>query len=357
MKKRTLCYLVLAVILSFSFLSSAGAASKSVTIVTYGGAWGELIKQVFLDPFEKETGIKVNHQFMPKMSKIKAMVDTGNVEWDLVEGGDSVRIPLEKGGYLEKIDYSYFDKETLSGYADYQKMPYGIYFMGYSTVIAYSLDAFPNGGPKSWADVWDVEKFPGPRCLHGGGGGYGMIEEALLVDGVPKDKLYPCDMERAFKQFDKIRPHVVKWWRSGAVAPQLLVDNEVVIANAYSGRIAKIKEQGANVAMEYNEGNLSFEMFVVPKGTKNYDAAMKLLAFIAKAENQAAMSNNYPNGAVNKHAYKFISAEKAKDLPTSPENMKKQFVRDGEYWGKIDPATNKSRQELSAQMWQEWAMK
>ena len=135
MRKRTLIPFVLIMALAFGFVSSV-QAGKSVTLVSYGGAWGKLIRQVFLDPFEKETGIKVNHQFMPKMSKVKAMVDSGNVEWDLVEGGDSVRIPLQRLGYLEKLDYSYFDKETLSGYEDYQKKPYGIYFMGYSTALA-----------------------------------------------------------------------------------------------------------------------------------------------------------------------------------------------------------------------------
>lgn len=339
-------------------ISPLALAEQSVTIVTYGGEWGKVIKKVFLDPFEKETGIKVNQEFMPLMAKVKAMVETGNVEWDLVEGGDSIRLPLERLGYLEKLDYSYFDDETLSGYREEFKKDHGIYFMGYSTAIAYSKDAFPNGGPKNWADVWNVEKFPGPRCLHGGGGGYGMIEEALLADGLPMEELEPpFDMDRAYKMFDKIRPHVVKWWRSGAVPAQMLVDKEAVIVNAYSGRIAAIQEQGANVAIEYNQGNLSYEYFLIPKGTKNYDAAMKLIAFIARAENQAAMSNIYPNGAANQLAYQHISPEKAEQLPTSPQNLKKQFIRDGEYWGSLDPKTGKSRQELSAMTWQKWVLK
>lgn len=335
-------------------------AQKQVVVADYGGAWGEALRKVYYDPFTKETGIKVIQQTPPLMGKLRAMVETGNVEWDLYEGGDPERIVLERLGYLEKLDYSYIDKETLSGFEDYQKKTYGIYFMGYSTAIAYSKDVFPRGGPKTWADVWDVKKFPGPRCLHSGGGGWGMIEEALLAEGRPLNKLYPltrADWDKAFKKFEEINPHVVKWWRAGEEPGRLLVDKEVTVVNSYSGRIANLIAQGANLAIEYNQGNITFEMFLIPKGTKNYDSAMKLYAFILKADRQAAMSNLYPNGAVNKHAYKLVSPQKAKELPTSPENMKIQFVRDGDYWGVIDPTTGKSNQETSKEMWAAWALK
>ena len=132
-------------------------AEQSVTVCTYGGAWGKLQRKVYFDPFEKQTGIKVIQQFSPKIAKVKAMVMTGNVEWDLFEAADSYRIRLERLGYLEKLDYSYIDPKTLSGFDDYQKKSTGIYYYGYSTAMAYSRDAFPNGGPKNWAEFWDVK--------------------------------------------------------------------------------------------------------------------------------------------------------------------------------------------------------
>lgn len=332
-------------------------SKKTVTIVTHGGAWGETIKEAYLIPFEKETGIKVNQQFLPQLAKIRAMVKTGNVEWDVVEASDSYRVPLERENMLEKLDYSYFDKDTLSGFEDYQKKPYAIYCLAYSVAMVYSKDAFPKGGPKSWADFWNVKKFPGARAFRAGNGGFAPIEEALLADGVSKDKLYPPDLQRAFKKLDEIRPHVVKWWVTGSEPPQLLVDKEIVLASAYSGRIADIIAKGANVEIEYNQGNLTYESFLIPKGTKNYDSAMKLVAFMSRADRQAAMSNAYPNGAVNKYAYKFISPDKAKRLPTSPENVKKQFYRDGEYWGAIDQKTGKTNAELQLEMWNSWVLK
>ena len=75
MKRQAIILFILMIAFTFLVISPV-QAGKSVTLVSYGGAWGKLIRQVFLDPFEKETGIKVNHQFMPKMSKVKAMVDS-----------------------------------------------------------------------------------------------------------------------------------------------------------------------------------------------------------------------------------------------------------------------------------------
>ena len=37
-----------------------------------------------------------------------------------------------------------------------------------------------------------------------------------MADGVPWDKVYPMDIDRAFKSLDRIKPHVDVWWTSGA---------------------------------------------------------------------------------------------------------------------------------------------
>lgn len=358
MKSRLNVLLVLVCISVFSFVLNAQAQQKQLVVCTYGGAWGEFLKKVFFDPFEKETGIKVIQAFDPIEGKIKAMVQSKNVEWDVVEVGGAMMLWFLKDGLLEKMDYSYFDKETLSGFEDFQKHPYGIWFMMYSVVMAYDKGAFPKEQPKSWADFWNVKKFPGPRCLKSGAGsGYAPIEEALLADGVPMDKLYPCDIDRAFRSLDKMRPHVVKWWTAGAEAPQLLVDKEAVLVEAYNGRIADIKSKGANVEIEWNQGRLTHEHWIIPKGTKNYDAAMKFIAFVSHAKQQATMSNGYPNGAVNKHAYKYISPSRAKELPSSPENVKKQFFFNDEWWVSTNPKTGKTNLETVKERWDSWVLK
>jgi putative spermidine/putrescine transport system substrate-binding protein len=51
-----------------------------------------------------------------------------------------------------------------------------------------------------------VRRFPGPRSLRNHP--VDNLEFALLADGAAMDKLYPIDMDRAFRKLDEIRQHV-----------------------------------------------------------------------------------------------------------------------------------------------------
>ena len=52
-----------------------------------------------------------------------------------------------------------------------------------------------------------------------------MIEAAFLADGVAPDKLYPLDLDRAFKKLDSIKADII-WWSAGAQSQQLLASAE-----------------------------------------------------------------------------------------------------------------------------------
>ena len=81
-------------------------------------------------------------------------------------------------------------------------------------------------------------------------------ETLLLADGVPADKLYPLDLDRAFKKLDEIKPHITVWWTSGAQSAQLLNDGEVDMVMAWNGRVSALTKEGAKVAFTYNQGIL-----------------------------------------------------------------------------------------------------
>ena len=92
------------------------------------------------------------------------------------------------------------------------------------------------------------------------------LEFALIADGVPMDKLYPIDFDRAFKKLDQIKPHVTVWWSTGQQPAQLLLDKEVVLATGWNGRFYDIIKKGAPIEIEWNEGALKQGSFVIPQG-------------------------------------------------------------------------------------------
>ncbi len=306
--------------------------SKEIVVCNFGGKSQESLQKVFFDPFEKETGIKVIGTSPPRLPKLKSMVESGNVEWDVVVLLDSWVVRAKSEGLLEKIDYNIVNaKDLFPDTID----PYGVGLYYFITGMAYSKKSFPSGNhPKTWADFWDVKKFPGPRGMYKGA--MEVLEFALMADGVPKDKLYPIDVDRAFKSLDKIKPYVTVWWTTGEVPGQVLSKGEVTAASAWLNRIISMEEEGAPVAAEINQSILRVDFWSVPKGTKNKDAAMKFINYVIHPERQAALSKIMPYGPCNKKALDYMSADLKKQLFTSPENVSKMTIfnpKGRDWWG------------------------
>ena len=87
------------------------------------------------------------------------MVDTGNVEQDVVQMDRSDIILLEKqGDYWEEIDYSLFDVDNID---EGRRYKYSVDMLPYATVIGYRNDVFPEG-PQGQADFWNQDDVPRP---------------------------------------------------------------------------------------------------------------------------------------------------------------------------------------------------
>ena len=325
-------FFILSLVVSFGLAHAQEA--KELVVAGWGGAAEDVQRKVFFAPFEKATGIKIISVAPATASKIKAQVLSKNVEWNLAHAGPGHYVTLSREGLLEKLDYSLITKDILKDIPKEFQLPDAIGYYMWSYIMAYRTDVFPKGKePQSWKDFWDVKRFPGPRGFHNIGVAGSGLEFALLADGVPKEKLYPLDMERAWRSLDRIKPHILKWWKTGAEPVQLLTDKEVVLTDGWNGRIEVLKNEGVPVEIQWNEGQLWLEYFFIPKGAKNYRETMKCLEFHLQAKNQAehALGINY--GPVNMRAFEYIPPERARGLPSSPENLKKQFVIDNKWHG------------------------
>ena len=174
--------------------------------------------------------------------------------------------------------------------------------------------------------MWDGEKFKGGRSFNFRGGISPQLEIALLADGVPMDKLYPLDVERAWKSMDRLRPLVTKWYESHAEAIQLVTAGEVDIACTIGPRGIDAKRSGAPVDVDYNQGKLGSDYWCLVKGSQNRDAAVQFINFALDGKRQAGMVKENPYGPSNSTAFDFLTAEEAKDLTTSPDNIKRAVL-------------------------------
>jgi putative spermidine/putrescine transport system substrate-binding protein len=334
---------------------SAAAQDNQVIMTVGGGAWEAAQDVAYFQPFTEETGIEVVKVPEPEIAMIRAMVETGNVTFDLSSGipaGDVYVLAEE--GILEPIDYSGFPQETLDGMFDDAKHEYGVASLYYSLIGGYRTDTFPEG-PTTWAEFWDLEAFPGPRSLGPGlGTSYCTWEIALLADGVAPDQLYPIDFDRALASLDRVRDEVVTWWDVGGVPAQLLTDGQVELTSAWNGRIQALVDDGVPVAINWNEGILLWDLMWVPKGAPNAANAMKLLELMSRADRQAVFAESIAYAPSNSDAYEFIPEERAAILPTAPDLLAGQIPQDYTFWNSTDEASGKKMIDVAAERWNEW---
>ncbi len=325
----------------------AAAQSNEVIMQDPGGGYGEALRAVMYDPFKKETGINVvTVQEARSGPRIKAQAEAGKAEWDLTFIFDQ-ETKLLGDCCLEDIDYSKLSEsaqKTLAAMPDNLKRPKGVALQVIGVGLVWNTDKF-NGDnvPKDWADFWDVEKFPGRRCLPGWP--RFVFEAALMADGVAKEELYPLDMERALKKIEEIKPHVAKWWTTSAQPPQLLLDGEADMCMAYTGSMSKLALEGAPVELEWNQGFVYYDFFSIPKGAPNYDNALKLLSWRLDPERAAELTSTFPVALPSPVVFEAADPEISIYWANNPANVAKAIEWSPDYWGAPSPDGNSTNEE------------
>ena len=201
------------------------AQARTLAVSDPGGVYTTAYTEAYYKPFTQETGIAITPVVRRSnpAAEFKAQVDTRNFNWDISGGITSdVADLLAEQKLLEPVDLSGEASSAIPA-----EMKNGFYMADsvVTFVLAYRRDKFA-GGPGSFADIWDVSKFPGRRAMRKLA--RDMIEIALRADGVPggpdvyKVLAAPGGWDRAFRKLDAIRPSVQVWWDSSPQSTQLL---------------------------------------------------------------------------------------------------------------------------------------
>jgi putative spermidine/putrescine transport system substrate-binding protein len=328
--------------------TTALAQDKTVTIASWGGSYQEAQTKALFEPAAKATGIIVKEETYGGMSDVRLQVTSGAVSFDIVASGSGSAARAGAEGLLEELDYSVIDVTT------FYPALYSKHCVGgdvFSTVYAWNTNTYGDAGPQSWADFWDVEKFPGSRAYRGKVAG--ALAPAMMADGVPMDKVWEeLDSEegilRAINKVRELKPHITVFWSSGAQHAQLMKDGEVDMTTGWNGRFDNAKKDGGKVAYSFNQALLDYDCFAIPKGAPNKDTAMMFLNEISKAEYQDDLPKYITYGPTNKAAYDtgVITPEVAATLPSSPANAALQLPISLEWYAKWETIAAEMYQEM-----------
>lgn len=309
-------------------------AGDQLTITGYGGAYQMSQRKAYFEPYAKQSGLKIiEDEYNGESSKIRAMVGTKSVSWDLVDVNSSSAVQLCADGILETIDWKKLglDRTKITGG---DKFDCGVPSIISATVVAYDKDRLPNG-PKTIGDLFDTKKFPGKRGLFKSA--FGNLEWALIADGVAIKDVYriletPPGVDRAFRKLDTIKKDVV-WWTSGAQPPQLLADGQVAMSSAWNGRIYDaVKNSGKHFEIMWDAQELDWDLWVIPKGGSRLEDAYKFIAFASSPAAQADQTRYISYGPVNQDAIPHVDPAVLPNLPTAPDHMANALLVDPIFW-------------------------
>jgi mannopine transport system substrate-binding protein len=310
----------------------SGELEDELVILTGGGAFEEAFIDHFYEAFEAETGVDVIPVAAPpsdQWAKIKADAAAGiETGWDIVDTGPDPQPDLSQH-LMDFGDCSLLSTVVENGVEGACAQFRVLRTLG-GGILAYDTEAFEEA-PTSWADFWDVERFPGPRSLSRNEHIYTLMS-ALWADGVPAEEIFPLDLDRAFSKLDEIRPEIVAFWESGDQSQQLWRNGEVVMSMLYSGRAVALQKEGVPVGIVWKGAAKDQGGWGILADAPHPNAAIAFLNyFYTRPEAHLAFADqiNYDTG--NAAALEAVPEEERPLRATYPENWADMVTVD-EVW-------------------------
>jgi putative spermidine/putrescine transport system substrate-binding protein len=289
-------------------------------------------RSVFIGGFSDATGINavagVWNGGLPALEQqLKSAANT----WDLVQVNGPELAGGCAGGLFEKLDWSqiggknHYDPRAVSDC--------GVGATVNTTLLAWDRDKFP--GTPTWADFWDVAKFPAKRGLRRGV--RGNLEIALMADGVAPGEIYKTlatadGVDRAFRKLDQLRPYIV-WWDTAEDAARILSSGDVLMTSAPSASIVEARRAShRNFGLQWNESLYDVLSWAVAKGSPNLRQAVQFLYYSGTPAIQARLGDVVAEGGLAKGANDNVAEPTLAVLPTNPANLKGALPLDVAFW-------------------------
>ncbi len=316
----------------FSTAVLDASAANSLNVAVFDQDNQTAIQAAYIKPFQKASGLDARDGVYDGSAvKLANMVKSGKIVWDVMQVESRMLDVGCREGWFEKLDQSkLIDK---GDFVPGSISECGVGIFAWSQAFVYN-PAKVVGTPSSWADFWDVKKFPGKRGLRRSA--KYTLEIALLADGVAPADVYKVlatkdGVDRAFRKLDQIKEHTV-WWQAAPQPSLFLATDQIVMSSAYTIWIDMDQKDGKNEKIVWNGSLHDFDSWAIPKGAPRAADAYKFIAFASKPENQKVFSTEIAYGPTNLKALPLLDPKLASTLPTSEANLKGSLAIDTAFW-------------------------
>jgi len=327
-----------------------GKLEDRVVIRTTGGSFEKALKQYFFDPFTAATGtrvVPVATSYGDMIAKTAAMSAAGRVEWDIISPQFYELGRLAP--YLEDLGDCHAMPNVAADGIPGICGRYGVQYLTGGVVLAWDPAAFKDRrAPASWADFWNVKDFPGHRSLPSYGNPWNnTLLFALMADGVPPDKLFPLNLDRAFRKLDEIKPAIDIWWKTGAQSVDMVRSGDIQMAPLWSGTAYAAKQGGVSLDWTYNQAAADLGSWAILKGAPHSNAAVAFINFyMANPQNHAACAREMGYATTNREGLTLISPELKHEIVSSPAMLAQM--------ANIDGAWVEANRAATLERWNSW---
>lgn len=303
------------------FLCSATSFARDLVVVVRGDSMQPALWPHLLHPFLQATGIDVQEELWTGgLDELRSHAKAKDNIWDLVEVDPEELVQGCADGLFEKLDWS-----AIGGKDHY--LPQAVSECGVGATVNSIVLAWDRGkfkAPPSWADFWDVAKYPGKRGLRKGV--RGNLEIALMADGVAPQDVYKVlgtadGVNRAFRKLDQLKPYLV-WWKTPADAAHILGSGDVLMTSAPAAQVVIADRlHHRNFGLQFRGSLYDVRSWAIMKGSPNRFPAQQLLYFAGTPaiEGQVFMAGGAAGLA--KGANAALPPAVAAMSPTAPKNL------------------------------------
>ncbi|MEV0617756.1 ABC transporter substrate-binding protein [Nonomuraea sp. NPDC050404] len=272
---------------------SGSGGQQTLTVTAFAGAWGELFKKSFVEPFERDTGAKVNLVYGANaewLTKLRA-AGGNNPPFDVIALTPDASLPAASAGLLQPLDTAKLAhwKEldpVLSGRSAYQSKQYGVPLTTGSTGLLYRTDKIKTP-PQDWSDIFD-KQYCGHIALPPLTYNPGLEFFSALVTSDGGKLSDPAAVDRAFAKLETLKDCVSSFPANAGNAATVVENGDAWIMPFWDGRAFAMAEAGSPIGFTYPKSGPvgALTSYFVASGTQKGELATKFLDYLTAAQNQ-----------------------------------------------------------------------
>ena len=345
MKKKMLSFIVITAMLvtMLAGCGSKSSAGKNGELNIF--IWTEYVPDSVIEKFEEETGIKVNVSTYSSNEDMLAKVKSESEgTYDIVQPSDYMVEQMASQGMLEELKTD--ELKNLSNIGESYLNPsydpgnkYSVPYQGGVAGIAVNTSKVKKN-ITSYDDLFDsslknsivaLDDYRAVIGMTARSMGYSMNETDPAVLSKIQDKL--LTLKDNVKLYDSDSPK------------SALISGDCTVGYVWSAEIALAMEENPDIKVVYpTEGAYLFmDNWAIPKGTKNYDNAVKFIDFMLDAENAQMVLEEFPYLSPNTKAVEAMGEDYSKNEAKNPPA---EVIKKGEYVKNLDADTLKIYDEM-----------